>query len=456
MKKAYSNTNFEFLYKMQERFGKKINPSIFFLAIAFITIIIANSPLRVWYESFCSLELSFGIHSFNFLSHGGHPISVLGFVNDALMAVFFFAVGLEIKREVLVGELSSTRQALLPVIAACGGMIFPVLFFLFTGKMQGLSPEELRGMAIPMATDIAFSLGVLSLLGKKAPIGLKIFLMGLAIVDDIGGILVIAIFYSHFSTASIIYLIIALVNIGVLFLGNRLRIHRKSFYIVMGITLWYCFLQGGIHPTIAGVIVAFLVPARPYVNIKKYTENLRRDLYLLESTIPQKEEQGIILSNHQIKYLAAIERGADKVISPLQDFEDNLHGLVNFFILPLFAFVNGGVVFNLGEISLLNGVSLPIMVGLILGKSIGIFTFTYLAIKSGISKMPSGGNWKSIFGIALLGGIGFTVSLFLASLSYPAGSALLNDAKIGIFAGSLISGFLGYWLLHRSSKKKLN
>jgi NhaA family Na+:H+ antiporter len=453
MKKAYANTNFEFLYKIQARFGRKINPSIFFLTIAFITILIANSPLRAWYESFCALELTFGIQSFNLFSHGGHPVSLLGFVNDALMAIFFFSVGLEIKREVLVGELSSTRQALLPVIAACGGMILPVLFFFLTGKIQGLNPEELRGMAIPMATDIAFSLGVLSLLGKRAPTGLKIFLMGLAIVDDIGGILVIAIFYSHFSTASIVYLLIACLTIGALGLGNRLRIHRKSFYIILGVTLWYCFLQAGIHPTIAGVIVAFLVPARPYVDIKKYTENLRRDLYLLESTIRQKEEQGIILSNHQIRYLAAIERGADKAISPLQDFEDNLHGAVNFFILPLFAFVNGGVVFNLGEITLSGSVSLPIMVGLILGKSVGIFTFTYLAIKAGISRMPGGGNWTNIFGIALLGGIGFTVSLFLASLSYPAGSTLLNDAKIGIFVGSLISGFLGYWLLRRSLKK---
>lgn len=455
MKKEYSNSNFKFLYDIQDRLLKKFNPSIFFLIIALITIIIANSPLRPWYESFCSLKLSFGVDSFNLFSHGGHPITILEFVNDALMAVFFFYVGLEIKREVLVGELSSTRQAVLPFIAACGGMLFPVLFFFITGKIQGLSPEEMSGMAIPMATDIAFSLGVLSLLGTKVPVGLKVFLMALAIVDDIGGIIVIAVFYSHFETASILYFVLAFICIIILFLGNRLRINRKSFYIILGIALWYCFLQGGIHPTIAGVILAFMIPARPYVNIRKYTNNLRRDLDMLESTFSEeKEKQDFMLSNLQIQYLSNIEKGTDKVISPLQDFEDNMHGMVNFFILPLFAFVNGGVVFKLAEITIVNSVSLPIIIGLFFGKSIGIFLFTYIIIKLGVSKMPSGGNWLSIFGVALLGGIGFTVSLFLAGLSYPAGSTLLNDAKLGIFIGSLISGFAGYWILRYSINKR--
>ncbi|WP_239057002.1 Na+/H+ antiporter NhaA [Paludibacter sp. 221] len=422
------------------------------LIVALVTMIIANSPLRVWYEALWNVEITFGTSTFNFFSHGGHPMTLLGFVNDALMAIFFFSVGLEIKREMLVGELSSFRQVLLPFIAACGGMLVPVLIFFITGKIQSFSPEELRGMAIPMATDIAFSLGVLSLFSKRVPVSLKVFLLALAIVDDIGGIIVIAIFYSSLSTQSLIYLGLSLVGFTFLILGNRLRINSKGFYTIFGILIWYMFLQAGIHPTIAGVLVAFTVPARPYLNIKRYTSGLQRDVDLLKSTIrhSRADENSIMLSNLQIRYLSRVERASDRAISPLQDLEDSLGGIVNFFIMPLFAFANAGVVFDLsGGLSALSGITLSIMLGLIVGKSCGIFSFSWLAIKLKICRMPAGMNWKNLFGMSLLGGIGFTVALFLATLSYPKGTDFLNQAKLGILLGSFISGVLGYLFLNK-------
>ncbi|HEY6915106.1 MAG TPA: Na+/H+ antiporter NhaA, partial [Paludibacter sp.] len=220
MELNYRNQKFEKLYSFLDRLEGRVNPGVLLLMVALVTIIIANSSLHDWYESIWKINFFLGTEHFNVFSHQGHPFTTLQMVNDALMAIFFFTVGLEIKREILVGELSSFKQAILPFIAACGGMIFPVLVFFTAGKLHNFSPEEFKGMAIPMATDIAFSIGVLSLLGKRVPLSLKIFLLALAIVDDIGGIVVIAIFYSHFSTASLIYLLVSALLFGILMLGN--------------------------------------------------------------------------------------------------------------------------------------------------------------------------------------------------------------------------------------------
>lgn len=452
MEFVYQNENFKKLREVIEKLKERTNPGILLLFVALITMIIANSPLSSWYASLWGFDFHIGFWDFNLLSHHGESLTSLQLINDGIMAIFFFFVGLEIKREVLVGELSSFRQAILPIIAAIGGMIVPVLIFYFSGSLQHFSAEEMKGLAIPMATDIAFSLGVLGLLGKRVPLSLKIFLLTLAIADDIGGIVVIAVFYSHFTINSLIYLGISLVLFGILILGNRLRVNNRLFYLISGVTVWYLFLQAGIHPTIAGVLVAFTIPARPYIDLKKFTAELRKDLDVIDTTVRNQEKDSIVLTNTQVKYLSRIEAASDHAISPLQNIEDSLHDLVNYIIMPLFAFANAGVVFDLSNFSLFSGVSLSVMLGLMVGKVIGIFVFTWVALKMRVSRMPNGMNWTNLTGIALLGGIGFTVALFLAGLSYPLGSELLNNAKLGIIFGSLLSGVMGYIVLKKTLK----
>lgn len=454
MEYNYRNKNFVKFFGLINNIKSSINPGMLLLFVAIFTLIIANSPLQDWYLSIWKLDFFMGIGDFNFLNHHGHALTSLQLVNDGIMTIFFFSVGLEIKREVIVGELSSVRQALLPFLAAIGGMIVPVLLFNLTGKMQGLNPEELKGMAIPMATDIAFSLGVLSLLGKRAPLSLKIFLMALAIVDDIGGIMVIALFYSSFSVESLTFLGLSLIVFAILLVGNKLRINNKLFYFISGIVIWYLFLQGGIHPTIAGVLVAFMVPARPHLNLKAYTEGLTQDLSVIKSTMKHDHDESIVLTNTQLKYLTRIEAASDHVISPLQNMEDSLHDLVNYIIMPLFAFANAGVIFDPNNFQLFSGISLSIIVGLLVGKMLGIFFFTWITIKLRISRIPKGMTWGNLSALSMLGGIGFTVALFLAGLSYPMGSYMLNDARLGIIFGSLLAGLLGYILLRITLKKK--
>lgn len=412
--------------------------SILLFVTAILAAIIANSPLAPMYQDFLQQELHLRIGDFNLFSHGGHPLTMIEFINDCLMTVFFLAVGLEIKRELLVGELSSFRKAALPFVAACGGMLVPVIIY---SSLVASGTPETRGMAIPMATDIAFSLGVLSLLGKRVPLSLKIFLTAFAVVDDIGGILVIAIFYS--SEVAYGYLIIAAVLYCFLYFMGKFGMTQKIFFLFVGIIIWYLFLQSGIHSTISGVILAFVIPARPRLDAGKYINRIRTII----SAFPVTRSENIVLTNEQIATLKLVEHASDRVISPLQSLEDNLHGMVNFVILPLFAFANAGVVLSGGG-SLVGDVSIAVAAGLLLGKFIGIFLFTWLAIKSRLVLMPSGMNWKNLAGVSLLGGVGFTVSLFIANLSfageYP---ELLNQAKLGVLSGTIIAGILGYVVL---------
>lgn len=412
--------------------------SILLFVTAILAAIIANSPLAPMYQDFLQQELHLRIGDFNLFSHGGHPLTMIEFINDCLMTVFFLAVGLEIKRELLVGELSSFRKAALPFVAACGGMLVPVIIY---SSLVASGTPETRGMAIPMATDIAFSLGVLSLLGKRVPLSLKIFLTAFAVVDDIGGILVIAIFYS--SEVAYGYLIIAAVLYCFLYFMGKFGMTQKIFFLFVGIIIWYLFLQSGIHSTISGVILAFVIPARPRLDAGKYINRIRTII----SAFPVTKSENIVLTNEQIATLKLVEHASDRVISPLQSLEDNLHGMVNFVILPLFAFANAGVVLS-GSGSLVGDVSIAVAAGLLLGKFVGIFLFTWLAIKSRLVLMPSGMNWKNLAGVSLLGGVGFTVSLFIANLSfageYP---ELLNQAKLGVLSGTIIAGILGYVVL---------
>ncbi len=415
-----------------------IAASILLFVAAIAAAVIANSSFAPAYQEFLNHELNLQIGRLNLLSHGGENLRVIEFINDGLMTIFFLMVGLEIKRELLVGELSSFGKAVLPFIAACGGMLLPVLIYTFICPP---GTEGGGGMAIPMATDIAFSLGVLSLLGNRVPLSLKIFLTAFAVVDDIGGILVIAIFYS--SHILVDYLLIAALLFLVLYLIGQRGTNNKIFFLIIGVLIWYLFLQSGIHSTISGVLLAFVIPAKPRIDVGRYIERIRHTI----SEFPEMESESIVLTNEQIAKLKEVESASDRVISPLQSLEDNLHGAVNYFILPLFAFVNAGVVFGGGD-SLIGHVSMAVTLSLLLGKFIGIYLFTGLAIKLRVTTMPEGMNWTNLAGVSLLGGIGFTVSLFIANLSfgvdYP---VLLNQAKFGVLSGSILSGVLGYLLL---------
>ncbi len=412
-----------------------------------LALLVVNLPfLHDFYNGLWTHTIALRVGSFNLFSHHGHPMSIMDFINDALMAVFFFSVGLEIKREVLEGELSSFRQALLPIVAAIGGMIVPVgIFFLL-----GHGSDYIQGAAIPMATDIAFSLGVLAMLGKRVPIGLKIFLTTLAVVDDIGGILVIAIFYSgHIDYVSLLW---AAGLLAILIIGGIYGVHYKTFYVTIGIFVWFLFLQSGIHPTIAGVLVAFCVPAKPVYAPKKYIKTIRNSIGHFSKEDEEKLDSRGILTKEQTNWLKEIESASDKVISPLQDLEDSLHPIVNFIVVPLFAFANAGI--WLGDVNvadIFSGVSIAIIAGLVLGKFIGIFAFSWMCIKAKLAPMPEGSTWPQIAAVSVLGGIGFTVSLFIANLTFGEDvylSQILNNAKLGILIGSFLAGFLGWLFLH--------
>lgn len=381
-------------------------------------------------------------------------MNLLEFINDALMAVFFFSIGLEIKREILVGELSSFRKALLPIIAAIGGMVVPVIIF----SLFSAGTDYAGGAAIPMATDIAFSLGVLAMLGKRVPLSLKIFLTTLAVVDDIGGIIVIATFYS--THIELNFLLIAALLLGVLALGAVMSIQSKAFYFLVGAVVWFLFLNSGIHPTIAGVLVAFTVPAKPVFEPMKYIGKIKKsmDHFKIETEEEKALTKRTILTNEQLNWLKEVESASDKVISPLQELEDSLHPFVNYFIIPLFAFANAGIfLLDTDPMSAVEGISLAVICGLVFGKFIGIFTFSWLTVKLRLAPMPAHSNWSMMASVAMLGGIGFTVSLFIATLSFGGGSAhmtdLLNHAKLGIVIGSLISGILGFIWLHYTLPK---
>lgn len=422
--------------------------SAFLFLMALLAAVAANSSFAPAYNEFLSHQLYFQVGDFNLFSHNGHSLTVHQFINDGLMTVFFLTVGLEIKRELLVGELSSVRKALLPFIAACGGMIVPVAIYTF---ICPANTDAGHGLAIPMATDIAFSLGVLSLLGKRVPLSLKIFLTAFAVVDDIGGIMVIAAFYSKH--VSLGYLAWAAVLLLMLFLIGKRVSTNKTFFMLIGIVIWYLFLQSGIHSTIAGVLLAFVIPARPRLDVGKYIERIRHTINMF----PVTNEDEIVLTNRQIAMLKRVESASDRVISPLQSLEDNLHLAVNFVILPLFAFANAGVVFS-GSGELVGDVTWAIAAGLLFGKFFGIYLFTWLAVKTGIAGMPRGMTWKTTAGVSLLGGIGFTVSLFITNLSFGEGQAvLLNQAKFGVLLGTLVAGMLGFlylrWALAYDERK---
>ena len=371
---------------------------IVLLFAAVIALVISNSELSNLYFSTLERYLFIGINNF------GLKLSVLHWINDALMAIFFFFVTLEIKREFLQGELSNIKQALLPIIAAVGGMVVPALFYVFINFGD---PETLNGWAIPSATDIAFSLGVLSLLGKRVPLSLKVFLTALAIIDDLGAILIIALFYS--GDLNIMYLSLMLIAFIILLIINKFNIKIFFPYLLIGLLLWDFTHNSGIHATIAGVLLAMTIPHR-------------------------KKEKDFSL-------LIKIEHA----ISPY----------VAFGIMPLFAFANAGVSLEgLSFSSLLNKVPLGIVLGLFVGKQLGVFVFSYVSIKLKIAQMPGNSSWYNFYGVGILTGIGFTMSLFVGNLAFIDNTQYMDGVKIGVLTGSLLSTLAGYFLILLTPDKR--
>lgn len=440
-------------YSFLSKFRRHVNSSMVLILFTVLALICANIPVvKDFYFSLWQHEVSLSIGDFNFFSHGGHALTLGQMINDFLMAIFFLSVGLEIKREIRVGELSTKDKALLPIIGACGGMLMPVIVFYLICPSDAAMQ---RGLAIPMATDIAFSLGVLSVFKTRVPIGLKIFLAALAVADDLGGIIVIALFYS--SDINWLFLGLSALCVAVMVLGNILKVRSKSFYVAVGLVLWYMMLNSGIHATIAGVIVAFCIPATLKKGTGHYLERIRHNVNKFPVIEVDEQHNAIVLTNDQIHTLKSIESAADKMISPLQDLEDNLHFLINYIVIPLFAFANAGIdlsQMNMG--SLFSGVGLAVMLGLVIGKFLGVLSFSWLAVRLKVVSLPANTTWKAFASVCVVCGIGFTVSMFIADLSYAGiegGAALLSQAKLGVLCGSVISAVLGCVLLNKTLPK---
>jgi NhaA family Na+:H+ antiporter len=405
---------------------------IVLLACAVLAMLWANSPAGEYYFRLWStpVEVRFGN-----LIDIDKPL--LLWINDGLMAVFFFLVGMEIKRELLVGELRSPRKAMLPMAAAVGGMVVPALIY---ASLNWGTPE-IRGWGIPMATDIAFALGALALLGTRAPLALKVFLTALAIVDDLGAVLVIALFYTE--NLKVNALLYSLLFWGAMIAMNRLGVRSGLAYFLVSVGMWYFMLKSGVHATVAGVLGAFAIPVRSRIDPELFIVRVREYLNQFDQPIT---ERTIILSPEQQSAVEAIEREALRVQSPLQRLEHRLHYFVAFFVMPIFALANAGVALS-GEDGLnwTSRVIWGVALGLLIGKPLGIALFSWLAVRLGLAQLPQGINFVHIVGVGFLGGIGFTMALFIAGLAFRGDE--LNYAKLGILAGSALAGAIGFMML---------
>ncbi len=428
-----------------ERFAaRESSGGIVLLACAVLAMAWANSPWSGAYDAFQHASLLIGIGPWR------AEMTVLHFINDGLMAVFFLVVGLEIKREILVGELNSLRQAALPLAGAVGGMVAPALLYLAL-NMQGSGAP---GWGIPMATDIAFALGVLALLGDRVPVSLKVFLAALAIADDIGAILVIALFYSHGIDWGALAIAAGLLALSMA--ANRAGVRAAWAYGLIGLALWAAVLQSGVHATVAGVLLAFTIPARTLVNERQFLGETRRALEDFDQALPSAplDLADQVLSNERSQEaLHRLERLADAAQPPLHRLEHGLHGIVAFGIMPLFALANAGVRLesNLAAVAA-SPVTLGVILGLLFGKPLGITLFAWLAVQLGLAARPARASWPALHGVAWLGGIGFTMSLFVAGLAFPTPetAALLTAAKLGILTASALAGVTGYVILRRA------
>ncbi len=406
---------------------------ILLIACTGIALFWANSPWADTYEHLLHIPLTAKAGDFEISK------SLLHWINDALMAIFFFVVGLEIKRELLVGELASPSKALLPACAAIGGMAGPALIF----AAINWNGDGIGGWGIPMATDIAFAIGVLSLLGKRVPLGLKVFLTALAIVDDIGAVLVIAVFYTEdLSTTALGF---AGGFLALMIATNLLGVRKPLIYLLLGICLWIAFLKSGVHATVAGVLGAFAIPASLRINEQKFLNTSRSNLEQFEHA----DRAGKSISNNETKQAAVhhLEQACENVQPPLLRIEHALVPWVVYFIMPIFALANAGISVK-GDFldALREPVAVGIGLGLIFGNQIGIFLATWLCVRLGLSTLPAGCTWRHIYGAACLAGIGFTMSLFIANLAFDA-DAQLPISKVGILTGSFIAAIIGLLVL---------
>lgn len=380
---------------------KESSSGIILMVVTLVALVFSNTFLSEFYNTFLHTKIEFRVGALFDISK---PLIL--WVNDGLMAIFFLMIGLEIKRELILGHLSKLSNITLPLIGAIGGMIVPSIIFVIFNYGNDFN---LRGWAIPTATDIAFALGILSLLGKRVPTSLKIFLMALAIFDDLGAILIIAFFYT--AELSMTSLFLATICIAILFSLNRLKIPYLSIYVLVGFILWVCVLKTGVHATLTGIILAFTIPLN-LVNEKR------------------------------------------RKISPVRTLEHYIHSWVAYFILPIFAFVNAGIdLRNISFEQMNNPVSLGIIFGLLLGKQLGVFSFVYIAVKLNLTKLPIGVSWYEIYGISILTGVGFTMSLFIDSLAYVDSASFFYTDKLAILLGSFLSGVLGYFVLLKVTQK---
>jgi NhaA family Na+:H+ antiporter len=410
---------------------------IVLLVAAVIALIWANSPWSDTYFSILASHLT--------VDFGGFHIdeSVLHLINDGLMAVFFFVVGLEIKRELVLGDLKDPKAAALPVMAALGGMVLPALiYFSFTAGTGG---EAVQGWGIPMATDIAFAVGVVALLGSRVPSGAKLFLLAVAIADDIGAIAVIALFYTTDLQGR--YLAAAILGLIVVWLAARVNVRAMWFYVPMALVIWFFTLESGVHATLAGVALGFMTPARPYYTRQEFDARARTIL----DQYPADEPEGLHAQEHADYEALLLADIASESVAPLARLERRLVAWSSFVIVPIFALANAGVDFRdigLAEAAT-SSVALGVAVGLVVGKIIGISAASYAAVRVGLGRLPPGTSWSHVIGLSAVAGIGFTVSLFVAGLAFD--DPHLSDlAKVGIFSGSLVAGMLGTGLLRHS------
>jgi NhaA family Na+:H+ antiporter len=424
---------------MQQFVSQSQASGIILLAATLVALILANSPFAEAYNALLHTHLGFSVGPFVLDESIGH------WINDGLMVIFFFVVGLEIKREVIVGELASPRAAALPILAAFGGALIPAgIYALF--NVGGIGSA---GWGVPMATDIAFALGCLALLGSRVPFALKIFLTAVAIVDDLIAVLVIAIFYA--SELNLAALGLGLGVLLLLFLLNSLGFRRPMIYVGLGLIVWLAFLQSGVHATIAGVLLAFTIPARFRIDAATFQQ--RADALIHEFDVQaSRSASPMLTSERQQSAVLELEELCEQVQAPLQKLEHELHGWVALLIMPVFALANAGVAFSSAQLGGENlAVTLGIVLGLTVGKPIGLLGATWLAVRSGISSLPAGVTWSAMVGVGLLAGIGFTMSLFIATLAF-ADPSVLATAKLAILIASLLAGAIGMVLLSRQPK----
>lgn len=420
----------------EEFIHNQTSSGIVLMVATIIALVLANSSYAHSYHHFIETTFSIGFGDFVLEKSLHH------WINDGLMALFFFLVGLEIKREILVGELSSIRNAILPILAAIGGMVVPALLYV----VMVPEGEGAAGWAIPMATDIAFAIGVLVLLGKRVPIALMMFLVALAIVDDLGAVIVIALFYTE--TISVSALILVGISFAVLVSFNLFGLRHPLPYFLVGIILWLAMLKSGVHATLAGVLVALTIPAMSKYDPSIFADHMSELLSKFRSA--HRDGLSIMRNEKQRSVLQTMENGIHKVETPLQRLEHSFHIPVGFFIIPIFALVNAGIPIDFASLDqiIAHPITLAIIVSLIGGKFLGIFGFVYLAVKLGWAKLPTGVALRHVAGAALLAGIGFTMAIFIAELAFVGQAEALLMAKTGVLIASLLAGIAGsVWLL---------